>query len=301
MPQTAFVLEIGHRVHYSNREPVPIAEIAASLLALERILLRTPKIFSLVTDVPIEGAEIFVEDIVSGSLIEDVVVKLFFRDQAGLDEFLRKINEQLGQRKVTKNLLLGAMIMGVLGYGLYSAAKAMGSPEAIKAVNVNNNVIINIGARESGLEPDQLEAIIKAAISDKKTNARDAIDLVRPAKRDPEATISMGEQSALTISHDVIAKTPASLVIEAAPAERFIPDVDLHIRATNLDSSVTGWAGLIPMVVDRRVKLVLAEGIDQKKVAGKFTVRADVVVHSKPQGPKREMTIYQITLTRLVE
>lgn len=301
MTTTEFVLEIAHRVHYTNRDPVPIAEIAASLLALERILLRAPKAFSLMTNVPIEGAAVFVDDIQTGSLIEDVVVKLFFRDQAGLDAFLKKINEQMGQKKVTRNVLLGAIILSILGYGLYSAAKAMASSEAAKVINVNNNVIINIGAHESGLPPEQLEKIISAVISDKKANARDAIDFVRPAKRDPEATISMEDKAALTIPREVIAKSPSNLVLEVEPNEKFTPDVDLHVRATNLDSSSSGWAGLVPMVVDRRVKLVLADGVDPKKVAGKFTVRADVILHSKPQGAKQEMSIYQITLVRLIE
>lgn len=46
MQHYGVVLELSHSLYYSNREPVPVAEIAASLLALERILLRSPRIFS---------------------------------------------------------------------------------------------------------------------------------------------------------------------------------------------------------------------------------------------------------------
>lgn len=300
MTQTNFVLEIAHRVHYSNRDPVPIAEIASSLLALERILLRSQTLFSLVTRVPIVGAEIFVDDILTGSLTEDVVIKLFFKDQAGLDAFLLKINEELGKHKVTRNILIGALILSLVGAGLYGAAKALGAGDAAKAINVNNNVIINIGAEQSGLSPDQLEKIVLAAISDKKANAKDAIDFVKPAKRDPEATISLEDSAVLSIPKNVIEKSPSSLVAKDEPSEQFVPDVDLQVRATNLDSHKAGWAGIIPLLVDRRVKLVLGDGVDPKQVAGKFTVRADVIVHSRPQGAKRQIGIYQITLVRLI-
>lgn len=299
--QQEFVLEIAHRIHYTNRDPVPIAEIAQSLLALEKILLRAPKVFSLLTDVPIAGVEIFVDDITTGSLIEDVVVKLFFRDQAGLDAFLLKINEQLGQRKVTRNVLLGALILSILGYGLYSAAKAVGSAEATRAINVNNNVIINVAADKSGVPAEQIASILRAAISDKKSNARDAIDFVAAAKRDAQASILMEGETPLSISPETISKAPSVLNIESEPISKYVPDVDLHIRATNRDSSKSGWAGLIPGVVDRRVKLVLGDGVAPDRVAGKFTVRADVVIHAKPQGPKHELAVTEISLVRLVE
>jgi len=204
MTQTEFVLEIAHRVHYSNRDPVPIAEIASSLLALERILLRAPRLFSLVTRVPIERAEVFVEDIASGSLTEDVIVKLFFKNQEALDAFLLKINEKLGEHKVARNILIGALILSLIGTGLYGAAKFLGASEAAKTITLNNNVIITIGAEKSGLTPVQLEAIVLAAITDKKANARDAIEFVRPAKRDPEARISLEDSTVLVIPKEVL-------------------------------------------------------------------------------------------------
>jgi hypothetical protein len=203
-----FTLEIGHRVHYSNRAPAPIAEIASSLLALERILLRTPRLLTAVTRVPIERAEIFVDDIASGSLTEDVIVKLFFKDQKGLDDFLLKINEQLGQHKVVKNVLLASLILFLVGNGLSGAAKFLGADEAAKTININNNTMISIGAKEAGLSPEQLEKIVLAAILDKKANAKDAIEFVRPAKRDPEASISLEDSTVLVLPKEVVRQSP---------------------------------------------------------------------------------------------
>lgn len=300
MNQT-FTLDLSHRVYYSNREPIPIAEIATSLLALEKLLQRMPKVLSLVTDVPIEGFEVFVDDIHSGSLIEDIIIKVFFKDQAGLDAFLGKIHEQLGQRKVTRNLLIAAILMAIVGYGLHSAATVMGSDEAKQAININNNVIINIAADQAGMKPEQLVDIIKASITDKKANARDAIEFVKPAKRDPEASISMEGQQVVSITSDVVKKSPSSLNIEDVPTERLVPDVDLQIRATNRDSQTSGWAGLIPNLIDRRVRLVLSEEVKPEQLAGKFTVRADVIIHSKAQGPKKEISPYMITVVRVIE
>ncbi|WP_024302216.1 hypothetical protein [Pseudogulbenkiania sp. MAI-1] len=296
----SYCLEVSHRIYYSNEEPIPIAEIASSLLALERTLQRLPRVLTQVTSVPIQGLEIYVQEIQSGSLLEDIVLKIFFKDQAELDAFLGKIREKLGEHKVARNVLIGALILSIIGYGLYLAANTAGSKQAANTINVNNNVIINIGAEQAQMEPEQLAKIIESAISDKKANAKDAIEIVKPAKRDPTASITLEDQTVLALPKEVIQTAPSSLEIDDTPTEREYKDVDLSIRATNLDSNHQGWAALIPRLNDRRVKLVLADGVDPKKVAGKFTVRADVIVHSKPQGKKKEILPYQITLLRLV-
>lgn len=295
-----FTLEVSHRVFYSNEKPVPIAEIASSLLALERILHRMPRILGAVTDVQIDGLEVFVDEIHSGSLIEDMVIKLIFKDQAGLDAFLLKINETLGQNKVGRNLLISAIIAGVVGYGLYGAYKVFNPADPAPAVTVSNNVIINIGAGAANMPPEQLAKIIETAITDKKANAKDAIEFIKPAKSDASATITFDGHTDLRIPQAVIAETPSTLHLDPVPEDRVVPDVDLQIRATNLDNNASGWAAIIPGLVDRRVKLVLADDVDPKLVAHRYSVRADVIVHSRPQGAKKVMTPYQITITQVI-
>ncbi|MCG9093983.1 hypothetical protein [Laribacter hongkongensis] len=98
----------------------------------------------------------------------------------------------------------------------------------------------------------------------------------------------------------MIQRAPSSLEIDVQPHEALYPDVDLHIRATNLDSHSTGWAALIPGLIEKRVKMVLDDGVDPREVAGKFTVRANVIVHSKPQGKGQNLTPYKITVVKIV-
>ncbi|MTD32520.1 hypothetical protein [Paludibacterium denitrificans] len=201
------------------------------------------------TSVPIEHMDIYVEEIQTGSLTEDIILKIFFKDQEEVDAFLTRIRETLGRKKVTRNILIGSLVPAIVGYGLYKAAVAMQSPEAAKAININNNVIINIGADQASLKPEQLTAIVESAISDKKGLAKDAVAFVKPAKSDSTASITMENQDVLSIPSDIVQKAPSTLKIEDVPTERSYPDVDLNIRATNLDSKEQGWAGLIPVLL----------------------------------------------------
>ncbi|WP_230368956.1 hypothetical protein [Paludibacterium denitrificans] len=46
--------------------------------------------------------------------------------------------------------------------------------------------------------------------------------------------------------------------------------------------------------------MVLGAGVLPTDLAGKFTVRADVVVNSKPIGRTNEIKPYQITVVRVI-
>ncbi len=203
---------------------------------------------------------------------------------------------------MTRNVLLSSLILAIVGAGAYSALKSVGATAQDKtAVNVNNNVIINIASREAGLTPEKIEGIIKAAVNDKKANAKDAVEFIRPAKRDANAIISIDSKEALSIPRETINLAPSSLDFEQETEEQPYYDVDLQIRATNRDSTNSGWAGIVPLLMSKRVKLELSDGIKPDSVAGKFEVRADIVVHSRRSGDKNKMQPYKIILQRLIK
>ncbi|MCY1309371.1 hypothetical protein D9M70_594610 [compost metagenome] len=105
----------------------------------------------------------------------------------------------------------------------------------------------------------------------------------------------------IVIPKETVRVAPSSIDVERDKHEEALPDVDLHIRATNLDSTTSGWAGLIPGIIDRRLPLELAEGVDPKDVASKFKVRADVTVIYEPKGKAKKLTPVRIILTGLVD
>ncbi|WP_049780147.1 hypothetical protein [Aromatoleum aromaticum] len=86
------------------------------------------------------------------------------------------------------------------------------------------------------------------------------------------------------------------LEVEPDETSERLLDVDLQIRATNLDHPTRGWAALIPGRVDRRVRMELDDGVSPRDVAGRFQVRADVTVHYKrpPSGKKYVPAIIQV-------
>lgn len=275
-----FVFEAAHRVYYSTTNPVPVGDIASSLLALEKIIAASQGAFEGVTAVEIDKIELLIAKLESGSLVEDFVIKFFFKDQAGLDAFVQKVRSKtLENGMVGKSLVVGTVLAAVLGTGAYYAA-SQAKTAGQTTITANNNLIINIGAGEVGISPETFRSIVESAIKDKKSLAENSVQFFKPARADKNASITFDDNDAVRFAPDVIAATPRTVKIEKPDYSKDYSDVDLQIRATDLDHHKTGWAGVIPDLIDRRIPLKIAENIKPSDL-NHFQVRADVTVFYK--------------------
>lgn len=268
---TEFVYTATHRLYYDTKHPVPIADIIEGLQGLERILSEVPQVLGGVTKVPIKRSEIFIEKIESGSLIEDVVVKLFFKDEEGLNKFLEGIHE----KPMVKNLLVGAVITGVALYGVMLAVNAGKTPAP--NIQANNNTIINIGASEANMTPEQLASIIEAAVSDKKELAKSAVKLLKPARSDPDTSLRLDDSDVLVVTPAAIREAPKKVEIPKQQKLEELHGVEVQIRATDLDSKKTGWAGMIDGKT-KRVKIELDPVVNEADIYGRKVIVADVTL-----------------------
>ncbi len=277
---TQFVLTSVHEFYYSNKKFVPIPDIIESLLSIEKLIQLSPSVLEHATNIPIHKIEVYVDEVSAGSLLEKIAVRLFFKSEEDMEAYLDKIREKVQTPGMAKNLFLTTVIATIIGYGLYWAASSKGDVGAT-TINANNNVIINLGAGQVDLTPEAFKAIVETAVTDKKAAATNAVGFLKPARGDLQATIKLDQNEALEFKRDVINAAP--LVVEFPKQEQFedIHDVDLQIRATNLDSLKQGWAAIIPDKVDRRVRLVLDPSVKPSEIAGRFQVRADVTLFKK--------------------
>jgi hypothetical protein len=242
-----------------------------------------------------------VDALQSGSLLEDVIIKVFFRDRASFDAFLEKVHTKVGDG-VGRNALIVAVLGALLGYGAYLAATAMKSG-GTTTITANNNVIINVGAGEVDLTPEAFKAIVEASVTDKKALANSAVKILQPARSDRNASLVLDGNDKINFSNHVIAATPRAVEINRQEKVEHLSDVDLEIRATNRDSRVRGWAGLIPNKVERRVKLILEANVLPAQLAGKFKVRADVSVYYRltKAGAASKMVPDHILVREIIE
>lgn len=298
-PESAFVFTALHEVYYSTREPVPVADVIEALIGLERLVKMTPKALSALTGVEVQRAEVFVEEIESGSLRERILIKFFFKDEAGLDQFIEKARVRVGEGPI-KVLLVSAVLAAVTVAGAKLLASVSGS--STTSITASNNTIINIGAGEVQMTPESFEALVRTALPEKKEVAKATLQMLTPARNDPESSIIFDDNEALALPPETIREVPTAFDPgEDVRVER-IPAADLLIRATNRDSAVSGWTARIPQHIGKKkVKLVVAPGINLDDIASRAQVKGDVDIHYKRSADGKRYIPEVITLMRVVD
>lgn len=289
-----FAYETTHRIFYNTKSPVPIKDVITSLQGLERLLLTLPTVVSGITGIEIEHSEFTLQSIESGSLTEDILIAFFFKDKAKLDSFIQKA----GENKMVKGTVVAVALAGIVGYGMHWAASGKPSPN----ITANNNVIINIGAGELQLSPDALKSIVASAVNaaGKKEVAQNAIKFLAPARNDPESSVVINPDADVSYEFKAAAIAEAPSKYDAPVNERFeeLIKAEVLIRATDLDSKKTGWAGKIEDKTNR-VRIELDPTVSEAEMFGKSKVTADATLFFAPRGKGEKLTPVKIFIRKI--
>ena len=310
---------IPHMLRYNFDDPLTVKELIASLDAYSKIATHSlPSVLSILHEVNISRVEVFVEGLEEGCFEEHFLFKFFFEDKAEYDKCTAKFRgafhktlSTVGADKVF-NTTVGQVTVGIVMIALISGAtyhwatssSSTANPAEVLKIEANNNIIINIGAESYGTSPAEFLAIIRDAIQNNpKKMVHNAAAVLAPAKRRDGGTLDLGDEEVLAdikITRDAIDAAPELFEYTPREHEETYKDAVLEIRATDRDSSNQGWAGSIPNVVNSRVKVVLADGINLEKLATQKLVRVDAVVLYRIDDAKKKPIPKLITVTAII-
>lgn len=284
-------LLVDFTVFYDTPRLIPPREIASALLALDGILRESPFFFnSLIPGKPFQHADVYLSKITTGSLYEDLFIKFVFGGQEQYDQFISWARSRLGIQNIMeapgkmKKVLaaLGGVI--VLGGGLWLLdIPPFSRGQTINQLQANNNVIIQIGAGELGMTPEEFANSVFGVMDHigkrrSRKLANNSVETVRPLIGSPGGSI---------IFNGIDDARITSEAIEAFPdTSREIPDeysdtfdrVIVEIRALDRDNKSQGWSVRIPSVQEKRIRAKLAPHINSQTLAKKEKVIATVSV-----------------------
>lgn len=278
-------LEFSEEIYYSIGNNPSIKEIISSLQGWELLIKQSRGVLSELTGSHVMDVDVRVSKLEVGSLREKLLIRLFFANEEELNKFVDEIRTKyIGEGKV-RNALLWAVIIALAGTAFLSLAKLM-APNNTSHFEANNNTIINIGAGHTEITPERIQAIIDSSATDKKALAKSAVKILSPARNDENASLIIGSgNTQYTIPAETIKKVPTDVEFPVDTYTRDHSDVDIEIRATDLDNP-ENWAAVIPGLVDRRVKLVLAPGVNPDALKRLYSARADVTITYKHTSSK---------------
>ena len=260
-----------HQIYYSNKEHVPIGEIAESLIALEGIIRQSPAILQKIfPGTAIQRTEIYLDELKSGSLYEDVVIKFIFGSQEKFDEFIENARDKVGLSKLeSKGQILSAIIILLIltGGSYYLGKSKKAENPSLQIIDNSINITINNGAQLLDMPPEEFRNLIENNIPDKDKLARDSINFIKPAKKDSEASIIFDRDESLKISSESVQAMPNYIIDdELQETIEDLDNIEVLIRATDLDSNKRGWAAIIPDVSQSRVRLQLDPHIKSEEL-----------------------------------
>lgn len=275
-------LVTGQTIYYSNKNHLPLEDVAESLLALKAIIEATPHVLErLQPGLHVQKVNVFVNEIKAGSLLEDLVVKFIFGNQEKLDLSIQSLRQEIGADSLLANRTLVGAIIGALitGGGIYLLNKLKGPEEQKQALQANQNVFIINGANLAGVNEDQFRSVIQGTLARNEHLPKEAVKVVRPAKREGEASIMLNQDPHATIANQAIRAMPSSPP-DDEPLETVDDffDVEIQIRAIDLDSTKRGWAAVVPSISSRRTKMHLDPHIKVHQLLGKTTIKGDITV-----------------------
>jgi hypothetical protein len=272
-----------HQIFYSNKELIPLKEVASSLLSLENIIKHSPSVLEqLFPGVMIKETQVYIEKLTAGTLYEDIIVKFIFGGQARMDQAIADAREALHMAKLSTNkqILTAIVASLILSGGLFYAGKyLLAKPEEVSKIEINNSNIMVYGADLAGVSSEEFKKMISRSLQGKESKVgKDAIKIVRPAKRDPEAEIVFDGNPMISVSPESIKAMPDFVPEEGDEEIEEFRNVRLQIRAIDLDSFKRGWAAIIPSLSNRRVKLQLAPTVKPQQLTAGASVHGNIDV-----------------------
>lgn len=272
----------GQNFYYTNKEPLSVEDVVDSLLALKSLIETAPEVLERIAPgLNIYRVQIHVNEILTGSLIEDFVVKFFWGNQESLTTDIERAREALKINKIMENkkLLACIVIALILGGGIYLLNKSTAPEEQRAILQGNQNTVIVIGAGLTGMSPEDFKSIIDSTVAKNANVPKDAVNSVKPAKREDGASIQTNQSADVSIDSRAVKAMPSySPENDAAESVEDFEAVEISIRATDLDSTKRGWAAVLPAISDRRTKLHLDPNIRTDDLMKNPHLKGDVTV-----------------------
>ena len=298
-------LDLPISFYFESKEPIPIDEIVASLLGLQKLASKVPMLVGNLCHAEhgIDLDSLKVSKIESGSLLEVLVLTLLFSSAVDKERCIRWLNEtKMG--KYAKYGLGGLLLLLLASESitLYDSFKGKDGAGETPSIQANNNILINIGSEATGASTDELRAAIDGALTgDRKKMVRAALDFVRPASGEGRGGLHVGEEATgVAFSHQAATDAPATPDFRVKDTEVAYPSTKLEIRALDRDKVDSGWRGALPQLTgEKRLPLYFADGVDITKAVTQESVQADVQILMSTDFNRGVLVPKSITVTKI--
>lgn len=288
--QIIYSFSLKEHIKLETDLPITVPELVKHLQALEQIAKQSSRAFGVLTNTEIISVDLLIDDIEKGSLKEDIILKLLFKDQANLDLFIEQTRTWAIEHSMVTTL--GAVVLtGLLSYGIYRLRKKS-TAEGERVIINNYGTIITNGAGTLNISEEAFKKAIEDSVDDKAKLAKNAQKFVQMAKSaTSNGAVTFGQGSTeklLEIPAEVIAHVPAYQEPEVSEDKTTtFENITLQIRSLDRDK-YTGWLGYIEGAFTQRLPIEIPLTVDLSILAKQEAVKATVTLVYREKGDKIE-------------
>lgn len=287
-----FSVEVEYGIKYETPQPAPIAEIIESLQSLEKLLKRTPAfIEQAYGDIKIIETHVRVSKVESGSLVQNFIIEYVFQGKENYEDAKKVYKKMMANGKAFRTIVA----MGVGGLITYGAMQIIPTGKPATHIEAYNNTIINVGGTVD-FSADDFRAVLES-VTDRKSLAKEAVGAIKPAKSQGDSRISITSVGGLDIPVNAVSELPEKYEpLQPQERESHYKNVEIVVYASDRDKMESGWGGIIPGVIEKRVAFVLDESVDPAKLHGRIRFKADIVAHERYVPSKKEYEVKKVEI-----
>lgn len=293
-------------VRYETEGSVSIDELIDALSSFRTIAIDGVGLFpELYNGLIVEHIEVRVREITHESPLKEVFwIALFVAFQEDLTREVPEIFESTTGVGVPDRLeaVFTAAAMITLYYGVETVQKIVSDRFGRAKTLAAFDRLVDDLAKATGKTPEAIRKLLEERYKkagDLHRLARKALAFFRPSKSNSNAPIEFGKKR---IERDVILEIPQDFAFEDAASKDVgveFRDEEIEIHAQDRDKSATGWAGLIPDKMTKRVRMKLVDDVTADQLWQRGRVRADGIVLYRREGD--ELIPREIHLSRLLD
>lgn len=277
--------ETTFAVRYLTETPVPIRDIIASLQGAETAIREAARLLPILAEgIEIEKVEIKVREVAQESPLRELfAIGLFMTFQDDLErEVPLLIADATGMVIPDRfDTVVTVLAMIVVFYGAGALKDLVFGKGADGAAKAQLDGLIEEIAPQVGKSPVQIREVLEERYGERtmwKRIANATSRFFAPSKQQDSAPVEINGRH---ISEDTVRDIPAEFMVDDAAEDhpsRFFASMRVELRAEDKDHTGRGWAGVVPMVSDRRLRMKLMEDVAAGDLWGRDVVTGDVTV-----------------------
>ena len=279
-----------HTFYFSSKGLITARSLADNLIGLDGIAHSAARLIEGIVDVRIKDTEVLLE-----SYKDYFVFRLLFGSGEAAERKLEKFRTSLKLKNMSAENMARLALFAVISYGawkLYNAQPHSGNDAAVHFENSFNNMAVEIG-----MDRDQVIALIEKSIPNPEPLKKDVLKIARPDGQHLSGDIVIDADPNFTVPRQVVDTLPEKYELsDAEVPEKDFMNIQLVVRALDLDNPERGWWAVVPDVFDKRLPVSVDGDLDPAIIpVGKY-FRADIRVLYKikrngEKSPKRVLLL----------